>query len=94
MTMCESCGGDFPMESMPSWTLCAGCYEVAVRENYGEDVYIDGLGIVWTPEDLAEAGGRAEVDKLVAESRATIAETRAKSKASTREHTIVPGMRE
>jgi hypothetical protein len=39
-------------------------------ETHGDDVYIDCLGIAWTPEDLEEAGGIEEVARLANEARA------------------------
>lgn len=38
-----------------------------MEEALGESVYMDSLGIAWTAKDLEEAGGRLEVDRMVAE---------------------------
>jgi hypothetical protein len=38
-----------------------------MQHEVGDDHYIDSLGIVWSKEELADAGGRQEVERLCAE---------------------------
>lgn len=60
---CHCCGNEYPDEYMADWTICRGCLQSQV----GEDKYIDSLGIVWNKEELEEAGGVSEVERLCAE---------------------------
>lgn len=62
MDGCHSCGRPYD-ESFPDWTICLDC----LYNEVPDDSYIDSLGIVWTPEDLEEAGGQGEVDKMAYE---------------------------
>lgn len=62
MTGCQSCGAPYH-DSFPDWTICRSC----MMEQVPEDSYVDALGIVWSPEELAGAGGQKEVDRMVYE---------------------------
>lgn len=62
MQGCNSCGTPYD-ESFPDWTICRAC----LTDQAPDGSYIDSLGIVWSPEDLEEAGGKAEVERMVYE---------------------------
>lgn len=64
LQQCEVCGGMFPDAMMPDWTRCGGCKQRMTEEEYGEPVFMDSLGIVWTEKELEEAGGMQEVVKM------------------------------
>ena len=64
MGPCHTCGRAYD-DSFPDWSICRDC----LAKQVPDDSYIDGLGIVWSPDELAAAGGKAEVDRLVRESR-------------------------
>lgn len=67
LQQCHACGGYYPDEYMADWTICRRCLKQKVEEDLGEEVYMDALGIVWTQEDIKEAGGIVEINKMVAE---------------------------
>lgn len=63
------CGG----MATPGWETCSPCDKEQMMEYYesqGEEVYIDSLGIAWTDDELAEAGGMSEVEKMCNDNRA------------------------
>jgi len=64
MECCHQCGRPYD-DSFPDWTICGACY----REQLPDDTYVDSLGIAWSPDELAEAGGRSEVDRLCSEAK-------------------------
>jgi hypothetical protein len=57
---------------MADWTICFGCKQREMERITGEPIFMDSLGIAWTPEELAEAGGKEEVMKMARESDARI----------------------
>ena len=59
---CNNCGRPYD-DSFPDWSICSGC----LRQQVPDNNYIDSLGIVWSPEELEDAGGQTEVEKLCAE---------------------------
>lgn len=59
MSPCHNCGAPYD-ESFPDWTICRPCFLDVIPE----DSYVDSLGIVWSPSELADAGGQAEVDMM------------------------------
>lgn len=67
---CHDCGGEFPDAQMADWTICFGCKQRQMEEYHGGPVYMDSLGIAWSEEELKEAGGKAEVDRMAAEADA------------------------
>jgi reverse gyrase len=62
-SQCHNCGGEYPDEMMADWTICRNC----MQDQVGEDKYIDSLGIVWSKEELEEAGGEKEVELMCEE---------------------------
>lgn len=56
---CHRCGLPYN-ESFPDWSICGSC----LREEIPEDSFVDSLGIVWSPQELEEAGGIHEVMKM------------------------------
>jgi hypothetical protein len=67
LSQCHNCGGNFPDEYMADCIICRGCMQIEMKNNCGEPVFIDSLGIVWTQSELEEAGGLAEVQKMAHE---------------------------
>lgn len=54
---------------MADWTVCRNC-QLAFFEAYHEGpVYLDALGIAWSEDELKEAGGKEEVDRMVRDAR-------------------------
>ena len=66
LQQCHNCGGEFPDEAMADWTVCRGCMIRETEEARGEPVFMDQLGICWTQDELKEAGGKEEVERLAA----------------------------
>lgn len=62
---CHQCGGTFPDHLMADWTICRSC----MQKHTPDDHYMDSLGITWSPKELEEAGGKAEVERLCRESK-------------------------
>ncbi len=71
MENCHGCGRPYD-DSFADWTICRSCKQKQMEETLGEEVYMDALGICWTAQDLEEAGGREEVDRLVAQSESLL----------------------
>ena len=66
MDDCHSCGRTYD-DSFADWTICRDCKQRQMEEYHGGPVYVDDLGIPWSQSELMEAGGREEVDRMVAE---------------------------
>jgi len=65
MSECHCCGGSYPDADMADWTICRSC----MARQMPADTYIDSLGICWSPEDVQEAGGVEEIEKMCRESK-------------------------
>ena len=63
MEDCHGCGRPYD-DSFADWTICRGCMQREMEQYHGGPVYIDSLGIAWSQEELAEAGGQHEVDRM------------------------------
>lgn len=68
MSPCCGCGKPYD-DSFADWSICRDCKFEQMQMIEPETVYMDGLGICWAEKQLKEAGGKSEVDKLVAEAR-------------------------
>lgn len=66
---CHGCNEVFPDAMMADWSVCRSCMERDMEQYHEGPVYIDSLGIVWSQEELKEAGGQQEVDSLAREAR-------------------------
>ena len=71
-SQCHNCGGYFHDDMMADWTICFGCKQRMMEEATGGPIFMDSLGIAWTPKELEEAGGKAEVMKMARESDASV----------------------
>ena len=71
-SQCHNCGGFFHQDIMADWTICFGCKQRQMEEYHGGQVFMDSLGIAWSEEELAEAGGKTEVMRMARESDARI----------------------
>ena len=56
-TQCRYCGGQFADNMMADLTICFSCKKHEMEKMFGEEVFIDSLGIAWTKKELDEAGG-------------------------------------
>lgn len=68
MENCYGCGIPYD-DSFADWTMCRGCMWQAQRDSGREVVYMDSLGISWTEEEIKEAGGLSEINRLNKEAR-------------------------
>lgn len=59
MSPCHLCGAPYD-DSFPDWNICRQC----LADTVPEGSYIDSLGIVWSPDELEEAGGLDEIRQL------------------------------
>ena len=57
---CDKCGQ--PADA--GWNICSRCKKKEVQKQVGEDVYIDSMGIAWTQEEIEEAGGVSEIERM------------------------------
>lgn len=69
MEPCYGCGRPYD-DSFADWTMCRECAWAQMQQWEEPPVYMDALGIAWTQSQLDEAGGKHEVDKMVAEADA------------------------
>lgn len=68
MEGCHGCGRPYD-DSFADWTICRSCMMSQAQESGMEVAYMDSLGIMWTQQDLEEAGGLQEVIRMNKEAR-------------------------